>query len=195
MLPRVAWDGNIAHMYYLTLATVILGLLVSVKGALALWGGKKFTSWSRDMLYNRPAALVVWTLAVAWTLWEVLKLGPADFGSFKVPLFLVFLGVGISSVWMLRDYLIVRGACVLALYASWWMLKAAYLRPEGTRLIFVTVVYLMIVGALYLAVAPWRARDIVDALEKRTKLRKWVGYGYVALGFLLLGVAVSYRFA
>lgn len=180
-------------MFYMTLATLVLGALLLVKGMGILAQGGKYLAFKKKMLYNRTAAVALWAVAVAWTLWEVTKLGPADFGNFKNLLFGVFLALGIASVWMLRDYLIVRAASVIALYFSWWGLKAAYLQPQWTRLIFVTAVYAVIVAALYFAVAPWRARDIIEALNKKPRLRKAVGGAYVALGVLLLVVGATYR--
>ena len=181
-------------MFELTLATAVVAGFVLLKGILVLACGEKFCAWGKTVLYGRAIGIVVWSLAVIWTLWEVTKLGPADFGSFKVALFFVFLGLGISSVWMLKDYLFVRGAAVLALFVSWWLLKAAYLRPEWTRLIYVAVVYVIVVAALYFAVAPWRMCDIVVSLEKNKLAQKIVGGWYVALGLVLVGVAASYRF-
>ncbi len=180
-------------MFYMTLATILIGLLILVKGVGILAKGGKYLAMKKKMLYNRPLGVVVWTAAVAWTLWEVTKLGPADFGNFKTLLFGIFLALGVSSIWMLKDYLIVRAGSVLMLLISWWCLKAAYLQPQWTRLIFVTTVYAMIVAALYFAVAPWRARDILEALGKNAKLRKTVGRAYVILGGLLIVVGITYR--
>jgi len=181
-------------MFNLTLATAGLGVLILLKGFGVLARKGKYLEAKKKLLYNRTAGVLLWSLAVAWTLWEVTKLGPADFGNFKNVLFAIFLALGISSVWMLKDYLMVRAACVVWLFISWWLLKAAYFEPVWTKVFFVTSVYVTIVGALYFAVAPWRARDIMDAMIKKPKLRRTMGWVYVAWGMGLLAAAVSYRF-
>lgn len=169
-------------------------MLVLLKGAGVLVKKGKLLEWKKKMLYNRPLGVALWTAAVVWTLWEVTKLGPADFGNFKNLLFVIFLGLGVSSIWMLKDYLLVRAGCVVWLFVSWWLLKTAYLQPEWTKVFFVASVYVTIVGALYFVVAPWRARDILETLKKKPQLRRTVGWAYVAWGLVLVGAAVSYRF-
>lgn len=176
----------------LTLATGLLAALLIGKGVSVLVGGVKALEWKRKMLYHRGAGIALWAVAVAWTLWEVTKLGPSDFGNFKGPLFVIFAGLGVASVWMLKDYLVVRAGAVIWLYTSWWLLKAAYLQEPWTRLIFVTVVYATIVGCLWLAVAPWRVRDVMDWMIKHKKARTMAAWGYVVVGGVLLVVALTY---
>ena len=180
-------------MNELTWATMGMALLFVAKGVSMLMGGAGLIKWQKEMLYNRAAGIVLWTVAVAWTLWEVTKLGPSDFGNFKTILFVIFAGLGVASVWMLKDYLIVRALAVLVLYASWWGLKAAYLELPWTRVIFVGTIYVMIGVALWLTVAPWRVRDLLEAVEKEPKWRMLGSWAYVAWGVVLGVVAVTYR--
>ncbi len=180
---------------HLTIATLVLAVIFLLKGAFLLWGSEASHKRAMALLYNRGASITLWAVAVAWVLWETLKLGPADFGDLKWPLFTLFAALGISSIWMLKDYLIVRAGCVLWLLLAWRFLKAAFLRPEGSRLLMVGVVYLLIVAALYLAVAPWRARDILEALAPGKKLRGVVGKIVFGVGALLMLAAATYRWA
>lgn len=171
----------------------LLALLLIIKGAGVLAQKGKLLEWKKKMLYDRPTAIALWSVAVAWTLWEVTKLGPADFGSFKELLFGIFLALGVSSVWMLKDYLLVRAACVLWLFISWWMLKAVYLQPVAGKELFVGTVYVGIVAALYFAVAPWRARDLLELMTKKPRLRVAAGWAYVGWGLVLVAVALVGR--
>jgi hypothetical protein len=181
-------------MLGLTIATVIFAAILIVKGTVVAWGGKGFLSFAQKFLYNRTAGIVLWGIAVAWTLVETMKLGPADFGSFKYLLFALFAFLGVASVWMLKDYLVVRGVALLHLYICWWFLKAAFLQPEWTRLFLVVPVYLTIVAALWLTVAPWRVRDLIKWMGENPKGQKMVGLAHLVYGVLLLVVAGTYRF-
>jgi hypothetical protein len=181
-------------MLALTIATVLFALILLIKGSAVVIGKEKFLDFAQKFLYNRAAAIIVWTIAVAWTLWETSKLGPSDFGSFKVLLFVIFAALGILSVWLLRDYLVVRAIAVIHLYLCWWFLKAAFLQPEWTRLFLVVPVYLTIVAALWLAAAPWRARDFLEWTRRKPAHRKLAGWAQIIYGVLLLVVAATYRF-
>jgi len=180
-------------MTLLTVVTVVFGAVLLTKGFLILFGGASLGEKTKALLYNRPAGATLWLIAVAWTLWEVVKLGPADFGSFKVPLFVIFSALGLASLWMLKDYLIVRAFCVLTLYVAWWVLKTAYMQEAWTRLFVVTAVYVAIIKALYLIVAPWRARGgLAWVYEKK---ERWQSFSYFYLGYgaLLMIVAATYH--
>ena len=181
-------------MLSLTLATIAVAFLFVLKGAAVLWGGKGVLDWVEKFIYNRAIGILLWAVAVGWTLWEVSKLGPSDFGNFKTTLFVVFTALGVLSVWFIPDYLMVRAWCVLNLYGSWWNLKAAFLQPEWTRLVFVATVYLMIVASLYFTVAPWRIRDILEELKHRPRATVAVGFAYLFWGLLLIVIAATYRF-
>lgn len=180
-------------MFWLTLATVIFAFILIFKGSLIVSGGEKFLRGALQFLYYRPAAIVLWLLGVVWTLVEVTKLGPADFGSFKGILFVLFAGLGVASLWMLRDYLVVRAVALLSLFICWWFLKTTFLQPPLTRLLLVLPIYLTIIAALALTVAPWRMRDFFQWLLNSKKAAAIVGWGQIAYGALLLIVAATYR--
>ena len=181
-------------MLPLTIATVIFAFILIVKGGGLAFGEKRFIRWGIEILYYRKTSLVLWTIAIGWTLWETMKLGPSDFGGFKLPLFIVFAGLGVASVWMLRDYLIVRAAAVINLYVCWYFLKAAFLQPEWTRLFLVAPVYLAIIASLWLAVAPWRVRDLLLWMQEKPLRWRILGWTKLVYGTLLLVVAATYRF-
>jgi|GEM_PF-2463149 hypothetical protein len=181
-------------MFGLTIATVIFASILIIKGSAIVMGGRAFTDFALKFLYQRQMAIALWAVAVCWTLWETVKLGPSDFGSFKPLLFLIFAGLGISSVWMLRDYLIVRAVAVLNLYISWYFLKAAFLQPEWTRVFFVVPVYLFIIISLWFSVAPWRVRDLLMWIRNDKQHGALLGWGQLGYGVWLLVVAATYRF-
>lgn len=179
-------------MIVLTIVTLLLALVLLGKGIFSLMKGPLLKEPTLELLYDRKLAIGLWSAAIIWTLIEVLKLGPADFGSYKVLLFVLFGGMGIGAVWMLRDYLIVRAVSVLWLYLAWWLLQAAYMQPQWTRLFVVFLVYVGIVKALWLAVAPWRARQFVNWLYKKPIHYKSLSWVYIAYGLLLAVVGATY---
>jgi hypothetical protein len=174
---------------------MIVGALFVGKGLYMVITGREQIEKNRAILYNRPLAIVLWVAAVAWVLWETMKLGPADFGDFKGILFILFAGLGLSSIWMLKDYLVVRAMGLLALMAVWWVLKATFLEPTWTRLLLVIPSYAAIIAAMWFTVAPWRAKDLFDWLVGSPRRAVWIGWAVIAYGaaLLLSGVALCLK--
>ncbi len=164
---------------------IAVGVLFMLKGAYLALAGVARIQKNREILYNRPWAIAIWTIAVAWVLVETLKLGPSDFGDFKVLMFIIFAGLGISSIWMLRDYLVVRAAAILTLMIVWWVLKATFLQPTPARLLLVVPCYVAILGAFWLTVVPWRARDIFDWMANSPRRGPIIGSAIAVYGLIL----------
>ena len=92
----------------------------------------------------------------------------------------------------LPDFLAVRGIATLVLFYAREALNAAFLQEPQSRLFLVSIVYVGIVAALYLAAWPYRLRDFLDWLYSVNLRPRVLGAALAGYGLLLGGVAVGY---
>jgi hypothetical protein len=165
------------------------GLLVL--GSLLLWNGPGVSAIARGFPRSQRAAWLMLGTAALWTLYHVTKLGPSDFGEYRVPIFVAFAAVAALSFKYAPDFLAVRGACALALLVAWVMLAATYGHYEALTLIFKALLYVVVLLALYLAVAPFRLRDFFQWLFARGARVRGLGGVLTVLGVVLVAAAFS----
>lgn len=174
----------------LFLVTVLTGLLLVAAGTLLLWKVKTAAVVAKAFPRSELATYLTMGTASAWFLYRVLQLGEADFGAFRMYLFLGFGAVAFLSFIYVKDFLAVRGLAILILLAAWVILTPAFLQEPVTRLFLVSLVYLAIVVALYLGVSPFRLRDFFNwlfATDRRPRV-----FGGILLGYGLLLNAVAF---
>lgn len=142
---------------------------------------------------NEKAAWLLMGLGGLWFLYKITQLAQADFGDYKEILLVLFGGTLLGSFLWVKDFLAVRGMAVLILLASDIGLKSAYGNYEiEQRLIFVTILYLAIIMALYLGTLPFKLRDFFNWLYAKQGRARVLGYMFVGIGLALLMTAISY---
>jgi hypothetical protein len=108
--------------------------------------------------------------------------------------YVVFFAVALLSFKCVPDFLGVRGACALVLTGAMPFLDAAYMQYDRPlRLFMVSFVYVAISLAIWLGAQPWRLRDFLNWLFSRPARSRSLGGVLVAYGFLLCGVALTFR--
>lgn len=161
-------------------------------GLLLLWNGQSVSAVLKGFPRSRRAALVGMTLATAWFLYLITQLGAADFGAYSRPLFIGFGFLAVLSCFYVREFLAVRSFCILYLLVAAVLLGAAWMQAPASRLFLVTLVYIGIVLALYLAVVPYRLRDFLEWLFARELRARILGGVFLAYGTLLNVIAITY---
>lgn len=173
-------------------ATLGTGLFLIAFGAHFLWHGMKSAASVQAFPRSKPATYVTMGLATAWFLYEVLQLGPADFGQYRNILFAVFLVTAIGSFYFVPDFLAVRGLAGLILLTAGVLLDAAYMQAPAARLFLVTFVYVAILVALVLGASPYKLRDFLDWLYRAETRPRIFGGIFAAYGALLTVVSFTY---
>lgn len=179
----------------LFLATLLPGLFLAALGGLLLWNDPRVRSTARALPRSTRAAWLFFGAGTGWFLWRVSHLGEADLIFFQNP-GPVMIGFGVLAALAFvytPDFLAVRGLCVLTLMAADPLLYAAYMeydRPQ--RLFMVTLVYVFLALAVYLAAAPYRLRDFFDWLFRAPGRTKWVGMALLAYGLTTSAMAFTY---
>jgi hypothetical protein len=114
---------------------------------------------------SQGAAYVTWGLGGLWFLGKMWLLGPEDalFGPMTNLVFVVVFGFGwLGAFAVMRDFLAVRGICVLLLMTAFSILYGpAWTRLEPGTLLLKAVVYGFVVIAIWWGVSPFRARDFL----------------------------------
>jgi hypothetical protein len=177
----------------LLLATFLPGLLLAVLGAALLANTSAISAMFKSIPRSRAATFVFFYGGAAWFLERVWNLSMADFGDYRVPLFIGFAAVAVLAFFYVPDFLAVRGLCILTLLASGPVLMAGYLNFDHPQVYFLKVfVYVCIVLALWLGAQPWRLRDFFQWLFATSGRPRAIGGALLGYGLLLCAVAFTY---
>ena len=177
----------------LTLATLIPGLLLLGLGIPLLLNYGDWIALLRKFPRSQRAAYVFFGAGAAWFLYAVWHLSPADFGEYRVYLFIAFAAIAVLSFKCVPDFLAVRGLSALILMGAMPLLEAAYMEyDKPQRLFMVSVVYLLIAIAIWLGAQPWRMRDFLTWLLARPQRTRSLGGAMAAYGLVLALVAFTY---
>ncbi|HZZ17976.1 MAG TPA: hypothetical protein VFE25_01335 [Opitutaceae bacterium] len=137
---------------------------------------------------------VVFSVAAAWFLYDVLHLSNADFGEYKYLLFIGFALVAILSFKSVPDFLGVRGVCALVLIGASPFLDSAFMQYDHpARLFMVSLVYVALAISIFLGAQPWRLRDFFNWLFARSGRSRLLGGIFVAYGVVLCCAAFALR--
>ncbi len=177
----------------LFLATLLVGLVLLLLGGVLVIDSSFVRSALKAFPRSRTASYVLFGAAAAWFLSRVAVLSEADFGQFRVPLFIGFAIVAVLSFFYVAEFLAVRGLAALILLAAGPLLGAAFGEYQiPSRLFMVTAVYAGLTVALWLGAQPWRLRDGIDWLQRVPGRARAAGGALALYGLLLVGGAFSY---
>jgi hypothetical protein len=177
----------------LTAATLIPGLILLLLGLPLLAAGPTVSASLRAFPRSKSASLVFFGAGAAWFLYHIWNLSTADFGDYRIPLFIGFTLIAILAFKCVPDFLAVRGVCILGLLGAMPLLDAAYMQyTHPQRLWMVSLVYLVIVLSLWIGAQPWRLRDFFGWLLARPGRPRYLGGLLAAYGLLLAFVAFTY---
>ncbi len=171
---------------------LITGLALAVLGVALLVNAPPVAALARAFPRSRRAAYVTMGIGAAWTLYYVLHLGESDFGNYRNGIFVGFALLALASFKYVPDFLSVRGMCVLALLTANVLLTSSFMHHgEAPHLPLNVFAYLIILLALWLAVAPYRVRDFFQWLFARPNRPRIVGSVVGLYGLVLVGTALS----
>jgi hypothetical protein len=177
----------------LFLATLLVGLASLALGGALIADTSLVRSSLRAFPRSSGAAYLLFGPAAAWFLFRVSHLSEADFGQFRIQLFVGFSVVAVLSFVYVSEFLAVRGLAALVLLSASPLLATAFTHYEiPQRLFMVSFVYAALTFALYLGAVPYRMRDLIEWLQRVPGRARWVGALFAAYGLLLSGVAFTY---
>jgi hypothetical protein len=174
----------------LELALVLTGLVLIGLHAVALAAPQATQEWLRAFPRSQTMGVVLFTLAVIWSEILIWKIDLGEFTNWRPRLLIIVPAVWLLTLMFVEEFLAVRALGMLVLLAAEPLLEAAFLRPETSRLFLVTLVYVLIVFALFWIGMPYTLRDQIAWLTRTAGRWRLAVIGGVAYGALLLGVRV-----
>lgn len=127
------------------------------------------------MLYDKRAALVLFGSSIVILLYKIIHLTTADFGDYRILLFVLFSMICALSFCKVRELLAIRGLAILSLFFCDAVLDAIYLKISLINNMLTGIIYIAIVGWMAIGAAPYLLRDWIDCLVEHGDLRKLVG--------------------
>lgn len=180
----------------LFVATLLAGVIILSLGIAVVWSSKAVRAVAASFPRSEWAAAIVFSIAVIWFLLRVSALKEADLVFFQNPL-PVMVGFGLLAALAyiyLREFLAVRGLCIVTLLGAERFLGAAYGQyAYPQRLLMVTSVYIAISISIYLAVSPYRFRDFFDWLFRKTVRAQLLGVVLLLYGAATTAAAYTYQ--
>ena len=173
--------------------SLITGLFLSIIGFLLLFPRSKFHSLVTDFPRSRLLSVTFVSIATIWFLWKhVAFLSEADFGEYKLLIGSIALATALLSFYFVPDFLAVRGLAMILLLWSREVLDAAFLHASYNRLVLVSVIYLIILAALYFGAWPYKMRDFIGWLYKETLRVRTLGSALSTLGLFITILSFTY---
>ncbi len=158
----------------LSTLSIVLGLAMGLPQIYGILKPGEFAASVRKFPRNIPIGIGLMLVATAWFLFNLSQESVSDFATFKNVLFLLFAGVGIGTCFFVHDFISVRGLAVVFLLLAKLMVDSGRPMLDKTHwtLVIQTWAYLMVIAGIWLTVAPWRLRDMLNwATANETRVR------------------------
>lgn len=171
---------------------IAVGLILIAGHLIALAARDPLVPMLKEFPRSRLAAGVLLGLASIWAFWLIATIDLGEFARLRQFL-LIAVPVGAVLSWLYVDeFLAVRSLGILALLAAEPLLSSAFLRPELSRLLLVSLAYLWIVGGFFLVGMPYLLRDLLGWVTHNSKVYKLACLAGVAYGVVLVGCAIFF---
>lgn len=132
---------------------------------------ERFSLISKLFLRSDFSNFLFFGFASVLVLWNVLHLSNADFGQYKYAIFAIFFSGIISCFARLKDFLSVRGLCVILLLMANSSLNSVLGDNFCMKKIHALLQYFIIMLAAYVAVCPYVFRDLIDKCAKNLVIK------------------------
>ena len=179
----------------LTLAHLITGTILLALGGLFLVSNSAIKAMFKAFPRSQTASVVFFGGGAAWFVYNVAHMSAADVIGFSTPTPFVYIfgALAVGAFFYLPEFLAVRGLSTVILVGAWPLLMSAYGRYEvPQRLFMVSVIYLAITAAIYLAASPFRLRDFFEWVFRAPGRARVVGGVLAAYGALLAALAFTF---
>jgi len=173
--------------------SILTSFFLFVIGLLFALDRSSINTFIRGFPRSLKLSVFFLALGLSWFISRhVMNLSEADFGEYRWYIGGIATLIGVSSYVFVQDFLAVRALCILVLFYSREVLDAAFLQEPTTRLFLVSLIYLIVVGALYFGAWPYRMRDFLSWLFDKPARPPRFGWGIVGCAVVLLGLSFSY---
>lgn len=173
----------------LSLIALVLGVAVLVSHLFALARPAATTAWLRGFPRNVPVGVVLMLIGTAWFEWNLNNENLDDIAKFKPAMQAAFAILGVASCFFVKDFLSVRGLCVVMLMAAWLVCDVARWHPSPFRIAMTAWAYVWALAGLWWSVQPWRARDAINWVVGSPGRFKLAAIAGVVWGGFVIGIS------
>ena len=142
--------------------SLALGVAMIVSHGIALAQPDRIGAWLRQCPRNVPIGVVLMLVGTAWFEWNLHLETLADIAPWKNLMQIGFAVVGVGSCLFVRDYLAVRGLCVVMLMAAWYLCELTRWHTSPWRNALTAWAYVWVLLGLWWSMSPWRMRDAIQ---------------------------------
>jgi len=180
----------------LQLVGLIVGLLLIVSHVFGLLQAESVKSFLTKLPRAKLLGQVLFTAAALWFFLLVQFMDLGEYTSFKPKILVVTVAAYFLVLKFAQDYLAVRSIGILLLLAAEPVLESAFLQPQTSRLLLVTLAYLWVLAALFWVGMPWLMRDQINwAVKRNGTYRLLCGAGIFYGAVLVILSLTQYRSA
>jgi hypothetical protein len=173
-------------------AGLVTGVFLMVVHAVAVAQPRACQAWLKNFPRSRVLGTVLILAAGIWSLILIRTMDLGEFARLRNPL-TVGVVAGTFLAWRyMEEFLAVRALGMLAMLAAEPLLEAAFLRPEGSRLLLVVLAYAWIGLGLFWVGLPWLLRDQIQWLLARAGRFRAAAWAGLAYGVVLVGCALIF---
>ncbi len=164
---------------------LVVGILLILSHACALAAPGAVQPFLRAFPRSQVCGTVLLVISALWAFWLVKTMDLGEFARLR-GIMLIAVPIGAVLTWKFVDeFLAVRTLGILALLAADCLLDPAFLRPETSRLLLVTLAYGWILSGLFLVGMPYILRDLLAwVLGSAARYRQAAVFG------ILYGLAI-----
>ena len=172
----------------LTLKTAGLALgVLLLAGHLVAWAAsEKLMSAAKNFPRNRGWGIALLLVATVWSLFLVKHMDMGEFYTWRERLLMIVPVTFVLVVVYVPEFLAVRALGAVLLLAAAPVLQAAFLQPQGSRLLLPVLAYAWIIAGMFFVGMPYLMRDWISWLTQKPSRWNLAALGGAAYGALLL---------
>lgn len=171
---------------------LIVGVLLIALHGLAIAQSHSVRPWLKNLPRSMSAGTVLLALDALWAFLLIYFMDLGEFSHLRKPLLILIPIAAVLTYKFVDEFLAVRALGILLLLAAEPLLEAAFLRPETSRLLLVSLAYAWAVLGMFWVGMPYLLRDQIEWVgktETRWKIACGAGlfYGVVMCATALIG--------
>lgn len=176
----------------LYISTYIFAILFLFVGIAFGFRSEQIRTKAFEFLRSKTAAYILFGGSAIYFVYILSQLGESDFGNIKHWLILIFGGASLLAFKFLPDFLSVRGLAAALLLFSRFAIDSAFMQEPQSRLVMVSVAYIVVVASLYFGALPYRMRDMFEYLYERPIRTKVFGIAMLLCSIALVLSTIFY---
>ena len=174
----------------LRVVSFIAGLWLILSHGFALLRPVAVREWARKFPRSKAMGTALLAADAIWALVLIATMDLGEFSSWRTVLLVVIAVATFLTYRYVDEFLAVRAAGMFLLLLAEILIEAAYLRPEGGKILLVLLAYTWVALGMIWVGLPYLMRDQIDWVRSSNARWKGAALAGVVYGLLLVGFGV-----